>query len=245
MKVLLLLNGSRERYEGGAGEARLEIWSAYCGPDTQLEIGYLPSLEESGGVSKNFAFGSGEAVRKNPQLYPDRIEQAEQDGYDAVIIHCCSDPGLEESRRRVRIPVIGPGEATLRAGQSMSSRIGMTVPSPKAVDHHWEQVSRLGLESVVVGVEPIQSPIGEFKSQDPAAMTDAFVAAAQRLIERGAEVICPSGLAFVPVRVSAREATERLGIPVLDPALIAVTNVETAGKHLAWLPARDPAEIRP
>jgi Asp/Glu/hydantoin racemase len=57
-------------------------------------------------------------------------------------------------------------------------------------------------------------------------MTDAVVAAAQRLVDRGADVICPSGLAYVPVRVSGREVAERVGVPVMDPALLAVRTAE-------------------
>ena len=57
----------------------------------------------------------------------------------------------------------------------------------------------------------------------------ALVAAAQRLVDRGADVICPSGLAFIPVRVSADEVADRIGVPVLDPALIAVRSAECTG----------------
>lgn len=44
-----------------------------------------------------------------------RIEQAERDGVDAVIIDCTSDVGLTEARAAVAaIPVIGPGEEMRR-----------------------------------------------------------------------------------------------------------------------------------
>jgi allantoin racemase len=46
--------------------------------------------------------------------------QAEQDGYDAIIISCGNDPGLEVLREVVKIPVIGPGDA----GMHMCSMIG-------------------------------------------------------------------------------------------------------------------------
>jgi putative N-acetylmannosamine-6-phosphate epimerase len=44
---------------------------------------------------------------------PDTIEtivQAEKDGVDAVIVDWMSDVGVKETRQRVNIPVIGPGE---------------------------------------------------------------------------------------------------------------------------------------
>lgn len=226
MKLLLILNGSRERYQGGADQARLDVWSRYVSAGTELEIGYLPGEAESGGISREYAFGQGQAVRHHAQLFPERVAQAEREGYDAVILHCCSDPGLLEARRKVRIPVVGPGEATLRAGTIRGRAIGMTVPSAASVAHHWQQIREVGIVQHVIGVEPINREIGSYNSQDPAAMTDALAAAAQRLVERGADVICPSGLAFIPVRVSADEVAERVRVPVLDPALLAVRTAE-------------------
>jgi Asp/Glu/hydantoin racemase len=227
MRVLLVMNGSPSRYAGGADAARLRAWRPYCRPDTTLEVGYLPDDTDGAGAVTTYEFGTGRAVRDHASLYPGRCELAEQEGYDAVIMHCCSDPGLEEARRRVSIPVIGPGEATLRAGAMLGRAIGMTVPGDESIAHHQKQVEDLGLTDRVVGLEPINRPIGAYGKQDPAAMTDALTDAAVRLAERGADVICPTGLAFIPTRVSAREVSRRIGLPVLNPALLAVRAAET------------------
>ena len=120
-----------------------------------------------------------------------------------MIMYCCSDPGLEEARRRVSIPVIGPGEATLRAGAMLGQAIGMTVPGDGGCPSP-EASGGPGLTGRVLGLEPINRPIGAYGKQVPAAMTDALTAAAVRLAERGADVICPSGLAFIPTRVRPR-----------------------------------------
>ena len=57
-------------------------------------------------------------------------------------------------------------------------------------------------------------------------MTQAVIEAVERLAARGAEVICPSGLAYIPIRVSATEVSSRAGIPVLDLALLSVRTAE-------------------
>jgi allantoin racemase len=235
MRVLLIMNGSKARYAGGADHARYETWLPYCATDTVLEIGYLPDDHDNDGTTTTCDFGVADAAVNHAALYPQRCEQAEREGYDAIIMHCCSDPGLAEARRRVRIPVIGPGEATLRAGAIIGSAIGVTVPSRRSVAHHTLQIDEIGVADQVIGVEPIDRPIGPYEGQDSAAMTDALVATAQRLVDRGADVICPTGLAFIPVRVSAFEVSQRIGVPVLDPALLAVRAAETLaaaiGRH--------------
>ena len=225
MRVLLLLNGPKERYVGGADTARQIKWREYCSPATQLEIGYLPSVDESGAGAKVYGFATRDALTLGP-LYPDRCAAAERDGFDAVVIHCFIDPGLRAARQRVRIPVIGPGEATLMAGAMLNGKIGMVTPSNETVESHWEQVRNYGLEKRFVGIEAIEGPLLPFPEQDPQAMTEALVVAGRRLVEQGAELICPSGLAYIPIRVSALEVSRKLGIPVLDPALLAVRTAE-------------------
>ncbi|QEX25240.1 Asp/Glu/hydantoin racemase [Hypericibacter adhaerens] len=41
------------------------------------------------------------------------VMRAEQQGFDAVIVGCCYDPGVRVARELVDIPVIGPLEATI------------------------------------------------------------------------------------------------------------------------------------
>ncbi|HEY7166092.1 MAG TPA: aspartate/glutamate racemase family protein [Candidatus Binatia bacterium] len=225
MRILLLLNGPRERYVGGADTARERTWREYCSPGTYLDIGYLPSVEESGGVGKVYAFGTKEALSLGA-LYPDRCAAAERNGFDAVIIHCFVDPGLRQARERVRIPVVGPGEVTLRAGGSLNRKIGIVTPSSETLDCYDDYVRDLGLQDRIAGIEAIKGPLAPFARQDPRAMTDAVVEAVATLVAQGAEVICPSGLAYIPIRVRAAEVAARVGIPVLDPALLSVKTAE-------------------
>jgi len=43
----------------------------------------------------------------------EEVMRAEQNGFDAVIIGCCYDPGVRVARELVDIPVVGPLEATI------------------------------------------------------------------------------------------------------------------------------------
>ena len=45
------------------------------------------------------------------------VEQGEKDGFDAVVIACCSDPGLEDAKDLVSIPVTAPMEAAAAVGR--------------------------------------------------------------------------------------------------------------------------------
>ena len=78
----------------------------------------------------------------------------------------------------------------------------MVTPSNETVDSHWEQVRSLSLEQRFVGIEAIEGPLLDPRNKT-SVMTEALVLAGRKLIEKGAELICPSGLGYIPVRVSA------------------------------------------
>lgn len=42
-------------------------------------------------------------------------ERCQRDGFDGAIVDCTGDPGVAEARSRLRIPVVGAGEALRRA----------------------------------------------------------------------------------------------------------------------------------
>lgn len=48
--------------------------------------------------------------------------KAEKEGYDAIVIYCFSDVGIDAIRENVRIPVIGPGETSLAAASMLCNR---------------------------------------------------------------------------------------------------------------------------
>ena len=62
------------------------------------------------------------------------VLQAEEDGADAAIIGCCSDPALMEAQRSAKIPVIGPLQAAAALAAGRGLNIGMLFPD----EHDWQ-----------------------------------------------------------------------------------------------------------
>lgn len=60
--------------------------------------------------------------------------QAEESGFDAVIIGCCSDPALQDVQRVARIPVIGPLQAATAVAASRGKRLAILFPD----EHAWQ-----------------------------------------------------------------------------------------------------------
>ncbi len=62
------------------------------------------------------------------------VLRAEEEGVDAAIIGCCSDPALMEAQRSASIPVIGPLQAAAALAAGRGLNLGMLFPD----EHAWK-----------------------------------------------------------------------------------------------------------
>ena len=84
---------------------RERMLSAAVSPGTEISVDCIRKGPDELDCHTDEAFAAPELVKM--------AIQAEKDGYDAIVIYCFSDVGLEALRENVKIPVIAPGEATL------------------------------------------------------------------------------------------------------------------------------------
>ena len=98
-KILILNPNGTDIYDEATREVAIPAVSA----DTVVEIRNL-----EGSVPRT-AFLPATSVLINPLLTA--VVNAEKEGFDAIVIACCDDPGLQEAKELVSIPVTGPMEA--------------------------------------------------------------------------------------------------------------------------------------
>lgn len=67
-------------------------------------------------------------IARNLPAIVDAIQDAEKEGYDAVVIACLSDPGVEIARKFVNIPVLGSLNISLHVSQIVGHRTLLLVP---------------------------------------------------------------------------------------------------------------------
>lgn len=58
-----------------------------------------------------------------------KVEWAEKQGYDAVVISCMGDPGLQGAKQAVSIPVVGPGEAARQIAPILGEKVARVYPT--------------------------------------------------------------------------------------------------------------------
>lgn len=152
------------------------------------------------------------------------IVEAERQGYDAAVIGCFYDFGLEEGREMTdRLVVTAPCESSILLAASLGHSFSIIVGRRKWIPQMRSNVVRYGLESRLASFRTIDLWVPQYH-EDEAETARRFREQAYKAVhEDGAEVIvlgCTASAGFY------RELQNELGVPVIDSAIAAVKRAE-------------------
>lgn len=138
------------------------------------------------------------------------VGEFEKEGVKAVIISCADDPGVEEARKRVKIPVIGAGTAVASVALIYGDRIGVLgitdeVPRP---------IKRI-LGDRIIGYE---KPHNIESTVDIAKNRDEIIRSAKKLIDLNIDALVLACTGYSTARVSDL-LKGIIDIPVVDPVV--------------------------
>src|SRR5262249_56784911 len=122
-----------EVYDGLIGETLLPC----AGAETQLTIRHLR------GAPPDIDYYYNKHLMETVVF--ERVMQAEEEGFDAVIVGCCYDPGVRVARELVDIPVIGPLEASMQMAGYFGHSYTVVTDHHKAVPYLEDMVRLYGL----------------------------------------------------------------------------------------------------
>ena len=156
-------------------------------------------------------------------------------GHDAAIIGCFNDPGLQEARECLSIPVIGVGESGMLLASMLGRNFGVVTVRKKLIPLLEDNVKRYGLESRLMRRDPIRSCELDEKLY-PAMLADPakfavppFEKEAKKMMEDGAEVIVVGCASLGPaLSLAGYNKVEGSRVPVLNATAAAVKFAEAA-----------------
>jgi allantoin racemase len=227
VRILIVLPGTDADYPAGhlpaAIESREAVMRELVAPGTTVDVGAL--APGSAGVHKPGGNSGKLALVATPMVA--RVQQAEAEGYDAVVVYGTFDPGAEAARSFVGIPVVGTGRAGLLLAATLGDRLGVLVYEQSLKTVALRTARAYCLEHLIADVRAIDVP--------PTMMGPRVVQVRKRMIElsramiaeRGAQVILPMGLSMLPTTVLPAEVMPEIGAPVVDPLLAGVKLAET------------------
>lgn len=196
---------------------RCRILEEYTAPDTQLAM----VCPQSSGVELNSALDVVLAAPEIVQLAAD----GQNAGFDAVVLYCFSDPVIAACREALRIPVIGGAQASCLAALNVCRSFGVILADEARLPEKKLFLRTLGVSPERIGQIAAVNLNGISPWADRETTFKKLLACGQKMMrETHTEAIILGCLSFLGL---AEPLSRVLGIPVIDPAVAAVTTAES------------------
>ncbi|MDY6834798.1 MAG: aspartate/glutamate racemase family protein [Chloroflexota bacterium] len=171
----------------------------------------------------------------NKRELVEKALEAEQEGYDAVVIHCFLDPGVREAKSVLNIPVIGPAESSLLAACTYGQKFGIvTISEPLGVKQMETMIRDYGLQDRAIHkpVRPISMPWPEWlrKGTDEAIeeVLPDIIEKAKDCVDDGADVVVIGCTMLGPIcTLAGISKIPDMDVPILDCLSVALKTAET------------------
>lgn len=196
---------------------RCRILEEYTAPDTQLAM----VCPQNSGVELNSALDVVLAAPEIVQLAAD----GQNASFDAVVLYCFSDPVIDACREALRIPVIGGAQASCLAALNVCRSFGVILADEARLPEKKLFLRTLGVSQERIGQIAAVNLNGISPWADRETTFKKLLACGQKMMrETHTEAIVLGCLSFLGL---AEPLSRVLGIPVIDPAVAAVTTAES------------------
>ena len=153
----------------------------------------------------------------------EQVRLALPEGFDAVVIACFGDPGLDAARELTTAPVLGIAEAAFHAASFVATGFSIITTMTRTCVIAERLVQRYGFERSCRGIHGTDIPVLalEVCGEDVLAQIEDAARQALRQDRSGAIVLGCGGMAAL-----CRTLQARLGVPVVDGVSAAVKMAE-------------------
>ncbi len=153
----------------------------------------------------------------------EKVVELADAGFDAVMGSAFLDNGLDAARELVDIPVVGPAKTTLYLAATLADKFAIVMAAGHLGKHAWDRAKLAGVLDRVVAIPTLEVTVAEFFRSPEKATELTTVAARTARDEHGAQAIV---LGCGATTGLAATVSEELGLPVLDPGLVALKHTE-------------------
>ena len=153
----------------------------------------------------------------------EQVRLAAPGSFDAVVIACFGDPGLDAARELTSAPVLGIAEAAFHAASFVATGFSVVTTMTRTCVIAERLVQRYGFERTCRGIHGTDIPVLALEHCGEDVVADIEAAARRALASdrSGAIVLGCGGMAAL-----CRTLQQRLGVPVVDGVSAAVKMAE-------------------
>jgi allantoin racemase len=153
----------------------------------------------------------------------EQAQLAAREGFDAAVVACFGDPGLEAAREALSCPVLGVAEAAFHAATFVATGFSVVTTLVRTAVIAERLVQRYGFERACRGIHGTDVPVFALEDCDDATVARIEAAARTALAHDRSEAIV---LGCAGMATLTRTLQQRLGVPVIDGVAAAVRFAE-------------------
>lgn len=142
-----------------------------------------------------------------------RLIASREQGCDAFVIACYSDPGLYSAREVTRKPVLGISECGVLTALTLGHRFGVIAILAGSIPRHLRYLGAMGVTDRLAAELPVGLQVTELA--DAGRTRERLIATGRQLVEsHGAHVIVMGCAGMAQYRKALEDA---VGVPVVEP----------------------------
>ncbi len=176
--------------------------------DTELTIGNLDNGPKSIESDLDVVLAAPYVIEK--------VVEAEDKGYDAVVINCFDDPGLEAAREKTSILVLGIGETSIITALHLGYKFAVISTGEKSKASYDLKALKLGVRDRLAYASGIPIHVLELRSDEEKTKQLLLDEARKAVEQYYAEVVVLGCSGMIGL---AEWLSEELKVPVIDPTI--------------------------
>lgn len=215
MKIAYVGAAPKSAEEVARRRTLLQQWAA---PGTTIEMAYA----REGPASIESMYEEYLAIPE----YAKSMVRLEREGFDAAIVGCAGDPGIDAYRELcTTMLVVGPGMSGFHAAAMLGRKFTLLTVADSMIASSYELIQKSGLGSMAASVRAVNIPVLEL-SHDRAQTLEKLVHIGKEAIVRDRADVLVLGCMSMAFLQVAEDMQRLLGIPVVNPAKAALKLAE-------------------
>lgn len=219
MKIAYVVPGPMSK--GPMGQAEMQrreaLMQGWAFEGTEVRVIDVPT----GPASIESAYE--EMIAIPPTL--DLIMACERDGYDAAIIGCFGDPGLEAARELVTMPVVGPCESAMLLAAGLGHKFSVLTIFESLIAGQELLAVKAGVRDKLASVRPTEIPVLDLM-KDPARTKARLTAVARACVKEDRADALLFGCMTMSFLDMGAEIEAEVGVPVVNAGRAALKHAE-------------------
>ncbi len=156
----------------------------------------------------------------------DLLMRCESEGYDAAIIGCFGDPGLEAARELLTMPVVGPCESSMLLAAALGHKFSVLTIFDTLIAGQEYLAVKAGVREKLASVRATGIPVLQLMS-DPAATKAKMIDIATRCVEQDRADAILFGCMTMSFLDMSDEISATVGVPFVNAGKAALKQAET------------------